>query len=703
MTGSSMTRLGRLLIAGMVTASAMIGLSGPAQAAQANATVDVTCTAAVSYGDQVDCRAASIDANGNYGTPGTFTFDPNHALPATWSATTCPVSGDACQVSAVLATPPGASPRTFAFVVDFVGQNGSTATTRVSVDVSLRPTVTTVSCDRTEQTPGGTSHCVIAVADQRYSWDSRPAQLPAQVAGMTARSSDPGDAVAYDKPSGDGSTCVAAVVAADYALECGFTVTLGRTHGLRTVTGIYGGDAAADELPSEGTVTIANGTRADAVVTLVCPAGVPAAQPKTSCTITVKGAVGGPVPTGTVELDQAYGQPVPFDSGNDCTLVNGACTLAYEVFEGTPSAPAPPVRALYSGDGNYLPGSASQVVAIIPTAAVASLVCEQTAPAASTTMHCQLSVSTVDHKPVPVGPLDAITFVTTSGTVTCDLPAGYGCGHVNTTGATVSGFTLHVGARGGLQQVTGDYTGDQFALIAPATATFAFTPRPPLVNDGPPSVIKTATTTTVSCGPPVPYRHAARCLVTVRSRGPVPSGTVRLAPLAGVHAFTAGSCTLNAKGQCTFAVTANAAPGSRIALTATYSGSHALLGSAAVTKLVVRGVATSVVVRCSRSVVTSGAAVHCLAAIRTEFGDAAAVPAYRPSQVTVTAHGDRVSFGRGHACAWKRVGHTLTCAFSVKAGPVAGTRTIHVYYAGAAAAREAASKGSTTFKVTTAR
>ncbi|MDX6202466.1 MAG: large repetitive protein [Frankiales bacterium] len=679
----------------------MVGLAGPVQAAPPTAAVDLTCTAAVSYGDEVDCRAASIDANGDYGTPGTFTFDPAHVLPATWSASNCTVSKSACEVSAVLKTPAGASPRTFAFVVNFVGQDGSRSTTRVSVDVSLRPTVTTVTCNQTEQVPGGTAHCVVAVVDEH---SSRPAQLPSRVAGMTASSSDRGDAIGYDRPSGDRSTCVAQVVAADNALECGFSVRVGQTRGLRTVSARYGGDPAVDELPSTGTIVIANGARSHPVVALACPPSVPAAAPQTSCTVTVSGARNGPVPTGRVELDQAYGQPFPFDSGNDCTLVKGTCTLAYEVFEGTPSQPPPPVRALYSGDGNYLPGSASQVVTIIPTAAVATLRCDQTTPAVSTAMHCQLSVSTIAHKPVPVGPLDAITFVTTSGTVTCDQPAGYGCGHVNTATATLSGFTLHVGPNGGPQSVIGSYTGDQFALIAPASATFAFTPRGPLANNGPPVGVKTVTTTTVSCGPPVAYRHAARCFVTVRAHASVPpTGTVRLAPSAGGHAFSAKTCRLNVKGWCSVAVLPHAAPGSRISVVATYSGSGTFLRSVGVSKLAVRSVATSVTVRCARTTVLRGATVHCLGGVRTEFGQAAAVPASHRSQVTVTAHGDRVRFAGGRSCVWKRVGHTLTCAFSVTAGRVTGTRTIHVYYAGAAAVRESASKGSTKLKVTTAR
>jgi hypothetical protein len=267
----------------------------------------------------------------------------------------------------------------------------------------------------------------------------------------------------------------------------------------------------------------------------------------------------------------------------------------------------------------------------------------------------------------------------------------------------VSKFTVHLGPTGGPQQVLGSYSGDQFAQVAPATATFRFTARGPGGNGGPPGVVKTGTTTTVACGRPVAYRHAAHCLVTVRSHAAVPSGTVRLAPLAGGHAFTAKSCRLNAKGRCMIAVIPRAAPGSRIGLRATYAGNGAFLRSAGVGKLAVRAVATSVTVRCGRTSVVRGATVHCVEGVRTEFGQAAAVPAFHPPQVTVTARGDRVRFDGGRSCAWKRAGHALTCSFSVRAGGVPGTRTIRVYYAGAAASHEAASKGSTRFKVTTAR
>lgn len=398
MKGFAASRVSRLLLCVTLATAAMIG---PAAAASTPALVDVTCTAAVSYGAEVDCRAASVDDQGNFGTPGTFTFDPGQVLPATWSDTSCVVTSDACNVSAQLATPAGASAQTFTFDVGFLGTDGSTSTTQVSVDVSLQPTVTTLACDQTELSPGGTTHCVISVVDQGVDGSTWPARLAGDVAGMTATSSDPTDTVTYDNDSADHSSCVAAV--AHGALECGFTLALGSGGGLRTLTATYPGNSATDEATSASNVSIADGRRITPVVSLSCPASVPAEHPQTTCSVTVTGpAAGDPVPTGTVELDQAAGQPVPFDSGIDCTLVNGSCSVAYEVFEGTPSIPSPPVRTLYSGDDNYLPGAASQTVAIDPTGSVAGLTCDSAAPTTFTPMHCQLSVSTVDGKPVPV-------------------------------------------------------------------------------------------------------------------------------------------------------------------------------------------------------------------------------------------------------------------------------------------------------------
>jgi hypothetical protein len=705
MTRSSMSRLGRLLLCA-VAAAAMIGSAAPAQAA-APATVDVTCTAAVPYGGEVDCRAASIDANGNFGTPGTFTFDPGHVLPATWSATSCAVTNGPCNVSAQVATPAGAGPRRFTFDVGFVGTDGSTSTTQVSVDVSLQPTVTTLTCDQTDLTSGGSTHCLISVVDQSFDSSTSPAHLPDNVSGMTATSSDPSDVVTYDTDSADHATCVAAV--AHNALECGFTLAVGSSHGLRTVTATYPGDPVTDEAASDGTAGVANGPRADPVVKLSCPASVPAAHPQTTCSVTVTGpSVSAPVPTGTVQLDQAAGQPLPFDSGIGCTLVDGTCSVPYEVFEGTPSAPAPPVRALYSGDGSYRPGSDSQAVAVVPTASVSSLVCDTAAPSTFTPMHCTFSVSTPDGKPVPVGTLDAITFVTTSGSISCDQPASVGCGHVNTATATVSGFTLRVGRVAGPQTVTGTYSGDDFSLIGPSTTTFAFAAvTPPISNDGPPPVVvvKAGTSTAISCGSPVAYRHDARCVVTVKSTGPgsgVPAGSVRLSPVAGQHTFTARSCTLNSKGQCTFSLVVSAMPGSVASMSVDYAGSSGFLGSGTVGRLAVRTVSTAVTVRCSHTSFRVGAVVHCVASVRTEFGTAAAVPSFRKSTVTVTAHGDVITYDGGRSRHWTRSGNKLTCGFSVKAGPVRGVRTIHVYYTGDHATQNAASKGATTLRVTSA-
>lgn len=679
------------------------GFAPLAQADPPTASVLVTCTGAASYGDEVDCMVASVDANGNYGAPGTFTFDPTHVLPATWSATSCAVDADSCQVSAVLATPPGAAAQTFNYSVDFTGADGSTVSTPVSVDVSLRPTVTTLTCDQADQPLGGSTHCLISVVDQSSDGDSSPAQLPVHVAGMTATSSDPGDVISYDNGTDNAATCSATVV--DAALECGFTLQLDQTHGLRTLTADYAGDPAADEVASESTLAIANGPRVAPIVALSCPAGVPAATPQTTCGVTVSAAdPGGPVPTGTVELDQAYGQPLPFDSGDDCTLVDGACSIAYEVFEGSPTMPAPPVRALYTGDGNYLPGSDSQDVAIVATPSSSSLVCDQPTAAAASSLHCQLTVSTADGKPAPVSPLDSVTVTTTSGTVQCDHSAPVGCGHVNSASATVVGFTLHLGQTGGAQQVTSTYTGDADDEVAGSTASFAFTTvAAPIVGDGPPGVVvvKSGTKTSVSCGPPVAYRHTTSCVVTVRSAHSVPSGAVRLAPVPGGRpAFTPGSCTLNGKGQCSIAVTVSAWPSTRVALTATYAGSAGFQGSAVLAKLAVRPVATTVAVHCTRSTIAVGAVAHCIASVRTEFGLPAATPLGHRSEVTITAHGDRISYVGGRSCRWRVSGRALTCAFTIKAGATTGTRTIHAYYSGEHLSQDSAAKGATTLKVT---
>lgn len=710
MSSSSTSRLGRWALCA-VAAAAMIGFAAPAQASTP-ATVDVTCSSATTYGGVVDCTAASLDAMGNFGTPGTFTFDPGHQLPASWSGTTCSVTTAACMVSAHLATPAGASPHTFTFDVGFVGTDGSTATTPISVDVTLQPTSTTVVCDQPEQMPGGSTHCVISVVDTSFDGSTWAARLPAGVAGMTATSSDPSDVLTYDRASADHRSCVAVV--AGGALQCGFTIVLGSTHGLHTLTASYPGNPTTDEAASDGTAAIADGLRVQPVVSLSCPASVPARDPHTTCTITVTGPVaGGPVATGTVELDQAAGQPLPWDNGAHCALVDGTCTMPYEVFEGSPSEAAPPVRALYSGDDNYLPGSASQTVEVAPTGSVGTLVCDTAAPATFTPMHCTFSVSTVDGQPVPVGPLDAITIATSSGSTSCDQPAAVGCGHLEPgpATATVAGFTLRVGKIGGPQTVTATYSGDAISLVAPSSATFAFTAvAPSVISDDPPVVdpARTATSTVVSCGSPVAYRHDARCVVTVKAVGPgsvglVPAGSVRLAPAAGQHTFTSRACTLNVRGQCTFALAVSALPGDVATMTATYPGGSAYGASAGVGRVTVRTVATSATVRCSHPSIAVGAAVHCVASVRTEFGAAAAVPSYRKSAVTVTAHGDVIAYDGGRSCHWVRHGNELTCAFSVKVGLLGGSRAIHVYYTGDHATRDAASTGVTTLKVTSRR
>lgn len=263
-----------------------------------------------------------------------------------------------------------------------------------------------------------------------------------------------------------------------------------------------------------------------------------------------------------------------------------------------------------------------------------------------------------------------------------------------------------MGKISGQQTVTGTYSGDDVSLVAPTAATFAFTAvTPPLASDGPPvvGVAKATTSTSVACGSPVAYRHHTRCLVTVKAgvggSAAVPAGSVRLAPLAGQRPFAAQSCSLNSKGQCMVDLTVNSLPGSIVSMSATYAGGAGFLGSTGLGRLAVRAVGTSVTVRCSHPSVGVGSVVHCVASVRTEFGAAAAVPAFHKSQVTVTAHGDVIAYDGGRGCHWRRAGNGLTCAFSVKAGALRGSRTIHVYYAGDHATQDAASKGATTFRV----
>ena len=686
----------------LITVFSFAAVAGGASAAPAPATIQVTCTSPVSYGDEVDCQAASVDSNGNFGEPGTFTFDAGHVLPASWSSSTCVApASNWCFVQAVLTTPPGAAAKTYVFPVSFVGNDGSTASAQITVDVGLRSTTTTLDCGDTDQVLGAVVHCVISVTDGEHVWDMKPAQLPAGVAGMTASSSHPGDVLTYDQASPGGSTCVAAVMG--NVISCGFTILLDHVHGLRTVTAVYGGDPAADEVPSQASVQLSNGIRAVPVVTLSCPASVPAEHLQTTCGVTVHSTgagPGAPVPTGTVGIDQAFGQPVPWDSPDTCTLVAGACTIVYQVFPGAGGLPPPPVRALYSGDDNYQSGSGSEVVAITLTPVVALMTCDSRTPAAMSLLHCRLSVSTVDGAPVPVSPHDAMLVATSTGTITCDYPAVAGCGHYTTDTATVAGFTVHLGQGLGAQSVSGYYTGDDFAFIDSGTAGFSFTTVPPaIVITGPGNGSRATTRTSVTCGTSTAYLHPARCTVKVVAVGGVPSGTVRLVSTSVPAAFTARSCRLAASGRCSVTITVRSSPPTVDGLTVSYAGSSRFLPSSATAQIRVRAVATALSVRCNHTTVRVHTTVHCVAAVRTEFGAPAAPPVGHSPPVSVSARGDVIAYDSGKSCHWRVVGTALTCGFSLRSGSARGLRTITAYYAGNAPARQAASHGKTTLTV----
>lgn len=694
-------RLARCLLALCVALLTLAGVMLPATAAQAAApTVDVTCTSQVAYGGEIDCTAASVDANGNYGVAGTFTFDPAHVLPAGWSHPTCTVNASSCQVAGTVAVVPGASGRTVAYTVQFTAVNGSKVSTGQVVQLTLVPTITTLTCDASDLAFAGSTHCVVSVVDQLYDGAATtPARLPAHVSGLHVGSSGAGDLITYDHPSADGSTCVAAVVG--QALQCGLTVQLDGAHGLHTLTAGYPGDPATDEAASSAAAPLSDGSRATPTVTVTCPASVPARQPQTTCQVSVAPAIaGGAPPTGTVTLDQSFGPPPP--NAPRCTLSAGSCTLAYEVFEGTVQLPAPAVRATYGGDDNYLPASATTTVTVVPTPTTSSLTCAAAAVPVGGDVHCTFVLTGPDGRPVPVGPADSITITATSGTVVCDVPADYGCGHVDTDVATVAGFTVRAGSTAGLALVTGQYSGDPFNQVAGTSKAFVLTTVAPAAAVPPVIAVgKPATSTSVRCPTSAAYLHPVTCLVTVTSSGTVPTGVVRVSAPSGAHeAFAPRTCTLTGTGQCTVALTPVDPPGKHADVTADYLGATGFQPSAGQTALLVRAVATTVDLRCAHASVTARSAVHCTATVRTEFGGVPAAPARTAAEVTVTSRGDRITYDHGTACHWTVTGHALSCGFTVRV--VSGT-TVHVYYRGSIKAHDATSKGAAAIRTSKAR
>ena len=690
-------------------ASAVLGLGLPAQAATAAPPLlSVTCTSTVSYGDPLTCWAASTDAEFNFAEAGTFTFDKANALPATWSAKTCYVDNSECEVDATLATPAGAAARTLSFVVGFKGVDGATVSTTVSVDVTLRPTVTQVVCDSIDLPLGGSTHCVVGVADQMYEWDSRPAHLGASGVGLVVTSSAPRDTIRYDRPSAGGAGCVAAV--ANGLLACGFTLTADQTQGLRALDATYPGNAVADEQPSSAVLRVANGPRVAPVVTLTCPDTVPARQPVATCTVAV--AAPGPgllTPTGAVGLDQDVGQTFSWTGAPSCQLVNGSCSVSLDVDEPTYDT-APPVRATYAGDDGFLPAAAEQQVDILPTPTTALIGCDNASPAPDSILHCQLTFATAQGTPIPISSLDTVFVSTSDGTVTCDLPVANGCGGVNSDIATTVGFSVQLDQTTGPQLLVAEYTGDDVVLVAGSTAGFSWViptpsvlPQPAPLPDPVAPAAPTATSTALACVGPVAYRHATQCTVAVTAAGgAVTSGSVQVAPAAG-SAFPAASCLLSDEGLCTVTVASQALPGVTVRLSAAYSGTTALAASTGTAGFAVHAVPTGVTVHCSGSSVRPGAVVSCVASVRTRYGTPAAAPPAVRSQVTVSAVGDAILYAGARtakSCHWQVGATGLTCHFSVRTGHAPGARLVRVHYNGTTGTtHDAASVGQAGFTV----
>ena len=257
--------------------------------------IEVTCTTAVSYGDEVDCQAASVDGNGNFGVPGTFTFDPGHVVaghlvdpdlrrappirtvrcPPRWR----PPAGRGAQDLRRSRSPswaPTARPRP--------------PRSRSKCHCGPRPPPSTAAT--ADQPCGTVVHCVMSVTDGEDVGHTKPAPLPAGVAGMTATSSDPGDVITYDtrlgRPlhlrRGRGRRRTRAAAS---------RVALGTMHGLRTLTADLPrrpGRRRGRQPGARARCPTASGRFRWS--RLSCPTSVPAEHPQTTC-----GVIGDARPT----------------------------------------------------------------------------------------------------------------------------------------------------------------------------------------------------------------------------------------------------------------------------------------------------------------------------------------------------------------------------------------------------------------------
>ncbi|HLQ06270.1 MAG TPA: Ig-like domain repeat protein, partial [Nitrososphaerales archaeon] len=472
-----------------------------------------------------------------------------------FSTSGCALSGGSCSVDFVPSPGkegPISLPAAYGGDSDHAPTSGPGTNALIAV---VRPTSASVACAPSIATSGSTVSCKATVED---SFSSGTPLVPK--GDFTFSSSGGG--------SFSSATCSLAALTPDSAACLAhYTPALGNTASSQQIGGKYGGDTDHSSA-SAAPFTLQVRARASSL-SLSCASSLATVNTPLSCTATVSDASGTATqaPTGGVNfVSTRAGSFSPVT----CTIHSGACSTTYTPRAGSEGSAT--ITAVYSGDPNYGPSSASIVIIVDQRLTSTTLNCSpSTVPVNSPTV-CTATVSDSTGVGTSITPTGIVSFSSLGGSfgsgATCALSAG-SCS-VKFTPAPGNEGAISVGA---------GYSGD--------TDHYGGTATPVGVTATTRSV-----TVSVSCSPSsVPLLGSTTCTVTVKDSDagtPIdPTGTVHFSDNGAGGGFSTTDCTLSS-GSCSVTYTPTfVLVTTPVTITATYSGDTDHSGGSGMTDITV--------------------------------------------------------------------------------------------------------------------
>ncbi|MDA4119383.1 MAG: Ig-like domain repeat protein [Thaumarchaeota archaeon] len=501
--------------------------------------VNVNCSpGVVPVNSKTVCTAIVSDTGA--GTTSVPSGAVNFAVtsPGRFSASGCALSGGSCSVE-FFPSPgkegPISLPAAYGGDSDHAPSNGLGTNALTAV---TRPTSATVSCVPSIATSGSPVTCKATVEDSGSGTPLVPK------GDFTFSTSGAGS---FSPP-----TCSLAALTADSAsCQVHYTPALGNTATSQQIGGKYAGDS---DHSSSSAAPFTLQVRARSVsLSLSCASGLTTVNTPLSCTAGVSDASGtaSQAPTGGVNfVSTGAGSFSP----PTCTIHSGTCSVIYTPPAGSEGSAT--ITAVYSGDPNYGPSSASIVITVDQRQSSTTLSCSPSTIPVNTPTVCTATVSDSTGVGTSITPTGIVSFSSIGGS----FSSGHTC--ALSAGACSVKFVPSPGSEGAVS-VGASYAGDFDHYGGTATPIGV-------------TATTRSVTVSISCSPtPILPTESTTCTVIVKDSDTgtpiVPTGTVHFsANVSG--GFSPTDCTL-VSGSCsaTFTAFALTLP-TTISITATYAG-----------------------------------------------------------------------------------------------------------------------------------